>query len=101
MDQQGTDLVEIRGLKLRGRHGVTEEERATDQPLVINLAARLDARPAAILDDLASTLDYEEAVRQVAKIVTGESFPLLETLRDPVARAILSHPRLAHEWVRG
>ena len=41
MDQQGTDLVEIRGLKLRGRHGVTEEERANEQPLVVNLAARL------------------------------------------------------------
>jgi len=100
MDQHGTDLVEIRGLKLRGRHGVTDEERATEQPFVINLAARLDARPAAILDDLGATLDYEEAVRQVAKIVTGESYQLLETLADRIARAILSNPRVLDVWVR-
>jgi len=100
MDQQGTDLVEIRGLKLRGRHGVTEDERGAEQPFVINLAARLDARPAAKLDDLSSTLDYEEAVRLVAKIVTGESYQLLETLADKIARAILANPRVMDVWVR-
>ena len=98
--EQGTDLVEIRGLKLRGRHGVTEEERSSDQPFLINLAARLDARAAAKLDDLSSTLDYEEAVRIVAKIVTGESYQLLETLADRIARGILSNPRVLDVWVR-
>jgi dihydroneopterin aldolase len=98
--EQGTDLVEIRGLKLKGRHGVTDEERSAEQPFVINLAARLDARPAAILDDLGSTLDYEEAVRVVAKIVTGESFQLLETLADRIARAILANRHVLDVWVR-
>jgi len=98
--EQGTDLVEIRGLKLRGRHGVTEEERGAEQPFVINLAARLDARAAAKLDDLSSTLDYEEAVRIVAKIVTGESYQLLETLADRIARGILANPRVLDVWVR-
>ena len=98
--EQGTDLVEIRGLKLRGHHGVTEEERAAEQPFLINLAARLDARAAAKLDDIASTLDYEEAVQIVAKIVTGESYQLLETLADRIARAILVNPRVLDVWVR-
>jgi 7,8-dihydroneopterin aldolase/epimerase/oxygenase len=100
MEHQGTDLVEIRGLKLRGRHGVTDEERGVDQPFVINLAARLDARPAAMFDDLSSTLDYDEAVRIVAKIVTGESYSLLETLADRIARAILANPIVMDVWVR-
>jgi dihydroneopterin aldolase len=100
MDAQGTDLVEIRGLKLRGRHGVTDEERANEQPFVVNLAARLDARPAAMFDDLSSTLDYEEAVRIVAKIVTGESYSLIETLADRIARSILANPRVMDVWVR-
>jgi len=100
MEPQGTDLVEIRGLKLRGRHGVTEEERSNEQPFVVNLAARLDARQAAKADDIGSTLDYEEAVRIVAKIVTGESYQLLETLADKIARAILANPRVMDVWVR-
>jgi 7,8-dihydroneopterin aldolase/epimerase/oxygenase len=100
MDPQGTDLVEIRGLKLKGRHGVTEEERATEQPISVNLAARIDSRPAAMFDDLSSTLDYDEAVRIVAKIVTGESYSLLETLADRIARAILGNPLVLDVWVR-
>ena len=100
MEHQGTDLVEIRGLKLRGRHGVTPEERETEQPIVVSLAARLDSRPAAMLDDLASTLDYEEAVRVISKIVGGESYALLETLADRIARAILGNARVLDVWVR-
>jgi dihydroneopterin aldolase len=98
--EQGTDLVEIRGLKLKGRHGVTDEERSAEQPFVINLAARLDARPAAMLDDLGATMDYEEAVQIVAKIVTGESYQLLETLADRIARALLTNRRVLDVWVR-
>ncbi|MEX2557478.1 MAG: dihydroneopterin aldolase [Actinomycetota bacterium] len=100
MDEQGTDLVEIRGLKLRGRHGVTDEERQAEQPIIVSLAARLDSRPAAMLDDLASTLDYEEAVRLISKIVTGESYALLETLADRIARSILGNTRVLDVWVR-
>jgi len=98
--EQGTDLVEIRGLKLRGRHGVTDEERETEQPFIVSLAARIDARPAAMLDDLGSTLDYEDAVRLISKIVTGESYQLIETLADRIARAILANPHVLDVWVR-
>ena len=98
--EQGSALVEIRGQKLYGRHGVTQEERDVEQPIVVNLAARLDARAAAMLDDLSSTLDYEEAVRIISKIVTGESFSLLETLADRIARAILANHRVLDVWVR-
>ncbi|MGH2728324.1 MAG: dihydroneopterin aldolase [Actinomycetota bacterium] len=100
MEDQGTDLVEIRGLKLRGHHGVSAEERGGEQPFIVSLAARLDARPAAMLDDLGATLDYEEAVRIISKIVTGESYALLETLADRIARMILVNPRVLDVWVR-
>jgi FolB domain-containing protein len=100
MVERGTDLIEIRGLKLRGHHGVTLEERTAEQEFIVSLAARMDTREAAHMDDLASTLDYEEAVRQVSKIVTGESFQLIETLADRIARAILGNSRVLDVWVR-
>jgi dihydroneopterin aldolase len=96
----GSDLIEVRGLKLRGRHGVSTEERDRDQPFIVSLAVRLDTRTASEFDDLASTLDYEEAVRIVSKIVTGESFQLLETLADRIARAILASEHVLDVWVR-
>jgi 7,8-dihydroneopterin aldolase/epimerase/oxygenase len=97
---QGTDLVEVRGLRLRGRVGVTPDERAAEQPLVISVAARLDTRRASAMDDLSETLDYEEAVRHISKIVTGESYSLVETMADRIARALLSNPSVLDVWVR-
>jgi dihydroneopterin aldolase len=96
----GSDLIEVRGLKLRGRIGVTADERANDQPLVISIAARLDTRAASATDHLSATLDYEEVVREISKIVSTEEFQLLETLADRVARTILDHPHVEDCWVR-
>jgi FolB domain-containing protein len=97
---KGTDLVEVRGLRLRARIGVTPEERAHEQPVVISVAARLDTRRAAAMDDLDETLDYEEAVRHISKVVTGESYSLIETMADRVARTLLSNPSVLDAWVR-
>ena len=97
---EGTDLIEVRGLKLEGRHGVTDEERATPQTIMVWLAVRLDTREASTFDDLDATLDYAEAVAQITKIVEGESCHLIETLADRIARQILSNKRALDAWVR-
>lgn len=96
----GADLIEIRGLHLRGHLGVTPEERAQEQPLVVSIAARVDTRLASATDDLGATLDYEEAVREIAKIVSSESYQLVETLADRIARTLLGHGAVLDVWVR-
>lgn len=96
----GNDLVEIRGLQLRGHIGVTPDERAQEQSLVVSVAVRLDTRLASATDDLHATFDYEEAVREISKIVSSESYSLVETLADRIARQILSHPETIDVWVR-
>ena len=95
-----SDLIEVRGLRLRGRIGVTADERAQTQPLVISVAARLDTRAASTTDDLTATLDYEEVVRQISKIVSSEEYQLVETLADRIARHVLEHPFVEDVWVR-
>lgn len=97
---EGTDLIEVRGLHLQGRHGVTEEERATPQAITVSLAVRLDTREASTFDDLHATFDYADAVAQVTRIVEGESFQLIETLADRIARQILANKRALDVWVR-
>lgn len=96
----GTDLIEVRGLKLRGRIGVTADERSHEQPLVISIAARVDTRAASATDDLRATLDYDDLVRQVAKIVSSEEYQLIETLAERVARHVLEHQTVGDVWVR-
>lgn len=95
-----TDLIEVRGLRLRGHVGVTPEERAQPQDLVVSLAARIDTRLASATDDLAATFDYEEAVREISKIVSQERSALLETLADHIARVVLAHSGVLDVWVR-
>jgi len=96
----GSDLIEVRGLKVRGRIGVTPDEREHEQALTISLAARLDTRAASATDDLRATLDYEEVVRAVSKICSSEEYSLIETLADRVARYVLEHPYIEEVWVR-
>lgn len=94
------DLVEVRGLKLSGHIGTTPEERLHAQPIVVSMAARMDTRAASATDDLSATLDYEELVRHVSKIVASEEYGLVETLADRIARVILEHAFVQDVWVR-
>ena len=96
----GSDLVEVRGLKVSGRIGVTADERSNLQPLVISMAARMDTRAASATDDLSATLDYEDLVRQVSKIVQSEEYQLLESLAERIARHVLEHRFVEDVWVR-
>lgn len=96
----GSDLIEVRGLKLRGHIGVTAEERREEQALVVSIAARLDTRAASATDDISATLDYEEVVREISKIVSSEEYQLVETLADRIARTILERIFVEDVWVR-
>lgn len=95
-----SDLIEVRGLKVKGRVGVTLEERAVPQPITISVAARYDTRLASATDDLTATLDYDGVVRRIATLVGGGEFQLIETLADRIARMLLEDDAVEDCWVR-
>jgi dihydroneopterin aldolase len=70
----------LEGIELRGRCGVTAEERAIGQTLVVDV--RLDPQPrgAGRSDDLADTVSYSRIVNYVREVVEGREFNLLERL---------------------
>jgi 7,8-dihydroneopterin aldolase/epimerase/oxygenase len=53
-----TDRIELRGLTVRGRHGVFDHERADGQDFVVDITVWIDLVDAAASDDLADTYDY-------------------------------------------
>ncbi|MDR2512428.1 MAG: dihydroneopterin aldolase [Puniceicoccales bacterium] len=83
------DTVFIRGLELRGHHGVFAEERRLGQVFVVSLELGLDTRAAAEADELALTVDYAAVVGCVRGVVEGESVRLIETLAGRIADAVL------------
>jgi dihydroneopterin aldolase len=86
------DRISIVGLRVRGRHGVFDHERAGGQDFIVDAALWLDTAPAAAADDLALTADYGAIAGRLAAIVAGEPVALIETLAARLAAACLADP---------
>ena len=84
-----TGTVTLRGLKVRGHHGVFAEERRDGQDFIIDAVLGLDTGKAARSDDLGDTADYGALAQRLAAIVAGEPVDLIETLVERLAGACL------------
>ena len=77
--------VEISGLSLYTRHGVSEAERELGQRLVFDIAMELDDCDALVTDRVEDTVDYAEVCEQVALAAQERSYQTLERLCAAVA----------------
>ncbi|GAA2377921.1 dihydroneopterin aldolase [Dactylosporangium salmoneum] len=91
----GADRIELRGLRVRGYHGVFDFERREGQDFVIDVVLELDLRPAAASDDVADTVHYGELAQALAAVVAGEPVNLIETLAARLADVCLADGRVA------
>lgn len=82
--------IELRGLRVLGRHGVGEAERSVAQPFEIDADVHFDVGPAASEDELVATIDYGRLTGVAAEVVSGTSRNLLESLAVDVAEALLA-----------
>jgi dihydroneopterin aldolase len=88
------DRITLTGLRVHGRHGVHDYERAHGQEFVVDVTVWLDLGPAAATDQLSETLDYAALAQQVARIVGGEPCNVIETVAARIAIAALTDPRV-------
>ena len=88
------DRIELRGLRVRGHHGVFPHERRSGQDFVVDIVVGLDLAPAAASDDLADTLDYGALAQRAAAIVGGEPCDLIETVAARIADDVLTDERV-------
>lgn len=88
------DRIELRGLTVRGYHGVFEHERRDGQDFVIDLTVWVDLAVAAASDDLADTLDYGALAQRAAGIVAGPPRNLIETVSAEIAEDVMTDPRV-------
>lgn len=86
------DTITLTGLRVRGHHGVLAHERADGQDFLVDVALRVDTRPAAAADDLALTVDYGALAHDLAAVVAGPPVDLLETLAEQLAQVCLARP---------
>jgi 7,8-dihydroneopterin aldolase/epimerase/oxygenase len=88
------DRIELRGLILRGRHGVYEHERSTGQDFVVDITVWMDLAAAAASDELSDTYDYGALARQAAEIVAGPARNLIETVANEIAEYVMNDQRV-------
>ena len=88
------ERIELRGLTVRGHHGVYEHERRDGQDFVVDITLWADLTPAAASDDLADTIDYGGLAKRAADIVAGPARNLIETVAGEIADAVLADPRV-------
>lgn len=88
------DRIELRGLTVRGRHGVFEHERADGQDFVVDITVWIDLADAAASDDLADTYDYGLLAQRAADIVAGPARNLIETVAGEIAEDVMNDKRV-------
>jgi dihydroneopterin aldolase len=85
-----SDRIVLRGLVFEGRHGYSPEERATLQPVEVDVTLQLDLTGAGRTDDLERTVDYSAATRVVGRVIQAQSHRLIETIAEAIASELLA-----------
>jgi 7,8-dihydroneopterin aldolase/epimerase/oxygenase len=81
--------IEITGLSLYTRHGVSEAERELGQRLMFDIAFELDECDATVTDRVEDTVDYADVCEQVALAAHERSYRTLERLCAAVAERLM------------
>jgi dihydroneopterin aldolase len=81
--------IEISGLSLYTRHGVSEAERELGQRLVFDISFELDECDATVTDRIEDTIDYGAVCEQVALAAQERSYKTLERLCSAVADRLI------------
>lgn len=83
------DKVLIHDIPLVARVGCTEVERREPQTIYMDLELWCDIGVAAQSDSISAAINYVEVRRETERVVSQESYALIETIAERVAMHIL------------
>ena len=90
------DLIEIKGIKSFGYHGVFKSENIAGQDFFVDVLLELDLTHASVTDNVSDTVNYAEITDLVVEEVTGDRVALIEKLAGRIADRIRSaYPQIA------
>ena len=82
------DLIEIKGIKSFGYHGVFESENIAGQDFFVDVSLELDLTRPSVSDNVADTVNYAEITDLVIQEVSGDRVALIEKLAGRIADRI-------------
>ena len=84
------EWIEINGLELSGRIGVSEEERRNPQRLVVSLRFQIASTFRDLNDQLDKTIDYSRVASEIRNVVASTRAHLIETLVSEIGDALMT-----------
>ncbi|MEV4704722.1 dihydroneopterin aldolase [Actinoplanes sp. NPDC049316] len=88
------DRISLRGLRVRGNHGVFDFERRDGQDFIVDVELELNLGRAAATDHVDDTVHYGELAGRLAEVIAGEPVNLIETLADRLVAVCLDDYRV-------
>lgn len=83
-------VIKIKGLKIRTRIGVPDEERAGWQDLLVDVDMVPVSDFAEMNDEISVTVDYHAVCEEIGRLAETGSRHLIETLADEIAELVLA-----------
>lgn len=84
------DKIIVKDLEVDARVGVTEQERAQPQRLLISVELHRDLRDAGRTDNMSKTADYAMVADLIRLTATKKPHNLVEAVAEELAETILS-----------
>src|SRR5207237_2315623 len=81
--------IEIRGLRCRGRQGITAADQQQAHDYLVDVELAVDIADAVVKDDLAAALNISEVASCVREEIARRPRALLERMTADLARALL------------
>lgn len=83
------DKIIIEGASFEAHVGVSEQERARQQEIVVDMQVFLDVRDAGSRDDLAATVSYVDIHEVAKRTISAKPYILVEAIAEDVASNVL------------
>lgn len=83
------EKIIVKGLRLKAYHGVNPEEKIDGQMFELDIIALIDAKKAAISDELDDTVSYAKIIKTARAVFTAQSYNLIEYAAHKVGMEIM------------
>lgn len=83
------DKIFIEELRIFAHHGVFEHENINGQNFFINAVLSVDTEKAGMTDDLGCSVDYSRVCGVLERVMTDNTFKLIETAAQTAAETVL------------
>ncbi|MCR4850455.1 MAG: 2-amino-4-hydroxy-6-hydroxymethyldihydropteridine diphosphokinase [Lachnospiraceae bacterium] len=85
----GTDIIEIRGLKVFANHGVYESEKENGQIFLVDITMLVDLCKPKTTDDLSDTVNYASVCEFAADFLKNTAYDLIEKAAYELSKELL------------